>query len=139
MYQYGNVAFKYKKKQQQVSGTQNRKQPQHHPEPKRFSALEKLIYLLSVVFVIGVLGYILSLKATIAQINYEVQALERSKADIEERNAELQLQVAELSSPERILDIAINKLGLNIKETPVKILSVGEKKNAHRESNEMSR
>jgi cell division protein FtsL len=135
MYQYGNVAVQYQKVQQQRSNIRPKKQqqPQRNPEPKRFSTLEKITYLLSVILVVAVLGYILSLKASVAQINYEVQVLEKAKADIEEQNAELRLQVAELSSPERILDIAVNQLGLVRKDTPVKILSVGERRNQSRE------
>lgn len=135
MYQYGNVAVKYQKenqkrpniyKQPQKRNPQmnkNRPQPEQQAgAPKKIAAGEKILYLLGIMVAVTVLCMLLMNHASLAQINYEVQFLERELVTIQDRNDELRTEVAELSSPDRILSIARDG-GLHENESLVKVLS----------------
>ncbi|GAA0364577.1 cell division protein FtsL [Bacillus horti] len=138
MYQYGNVAVKYRKEQKnrpniykqpkKVPQTQPKKQirGQQSKKPlakKNILAGEKILYILGVILIVGALFILLGGNASIAQMNYETQFLEREIVTLSERNDELRVEIAELSSPERILTIAREEWGLEVNESPVKVLS----------------
>jgi cell division protein FtsL len=61
--------------------------------------------------------------ATISQYNYEIQSMERETAQIEERISNLQLEVATLSAPERLIKLAQEEWGMELNESTVRILS----------------
>lgn len=136
MYQYGNVAAKYQKENKNRPNIY--KQPNRIPQPKKkpnvqiqqqaapkqkIIASEKIIYLLGIILVVATLCLLLMGRATIVELNYEVQFLEKEYVTIHDRNSELRTEVAKLSSPDRILDIARNVWGLEVNESPVKVLS----------------
>jgi cell division protein FtsL len=129
MYQYGNVAVQYQKeKQKKPINKQNQQQHQHqqpHRNPVRpvISTGEKLLYILSIIVVVAVLSSLLMRMATISQYNYEIQSMERETAQIEERISNLQLEVATLSAPERIIKLAQDEWGMELNESTVRILS----------------
>jgi cell division protein FtsL len=51
-------------------------------------------------------------KVTIVQLGYKIEALEREKHDLERENRSLQIEASSLSSPARIEEIAIKRLGM---------------------------
>lgn len=123
MYQYGNVAVKYQ--------NQNRMKQQNPPEgrqaPKResYSAnRDKMIALFALLIIIAVLSLLMARGVLLSELNYELLALEEELVQLEEENAKLQVQVIQLSAPERILTIAEKELGMNLADArSVKILS----------------
>lgn len=131
MYQYGNVALKYQKRQKKMNHLRVVEQSHIQPqvEVKKeivyygISAGEKVLYIAALLLVVGCLSVLLAGNAQISQLNYEIQFLEKEIAQINELNAYLQLEVAELSSPERIIGIATTELGLNQEKSTVRILS----------------
>ncbi|WP_339062299.1 cell division protein FtsL [Tepidibacillus marianensis] len=84
---------------------------------------EKLIYLVAVLFVVSVASIIISNYAQIVEYNYSIQKQEQFIKKTQMENESLQLKIAELSSPERILAIAENKLGMKLNEQQVVMLS----------------
>lgn len=136
MYQYGNVALKYQNKR---SANELRfvKQVGHVAVKEQelvktgLSTGEKLLYIFAILLVVGSLSVILMGKAAISQLNYEIQFLEKEIAQIKDMNAMLQLEVAALSSPDRIIGIATSELGLNQEKSTVRILSHREDHHSH--------
>lgn len=133
MYQYGNVAVQYQNKKRRVRQTQLGHRPQFQPEPKKetvyygLSTGEKILYICAIFVFVSGLSILLASNATISQLNYEIQFLEKETANIEEMNSNLLLEVATLSSPDRIISIATSQLGLGQKDSTVRILSNNNK------------
>jgi cell division protein FtsL len=124
VYQYGNVAIQYqneKKKRPEIRRQQSQ-QPKMAPARQGISPGEKLLYILFILIVVAVLSVLLTRYATISQLNYEAQYLEKESIKIEERNSTLQLEVASLSAPDRIIAIAQEE-GMTLNKSTVKILS----------------
>jgi cell division protein FtsL len=125
MYQYGNVAVQYQKEKDRkpnTNGNQNR-QPQKNPVRLGISPREKIVYIFSIIIVVAVLSLLLMQMASVSQFNYEIQSLEKEITQIEERNSNLQLEVANLSAPERIIKLAQEEWGMSLNKSTVKILS----------------
>ncbi|WP_025028061.1 cell division protein FtsL [Caldalkalibacillus mannanilyticus] len=133
MYQYGNVAVQYQKEKkirpkQRHSNQPPKQQPkpnkQQHVSSQRkiLSSGEKLLYIACIIGIVVLLSMLLSRYATITQLNYEIQALEKEVKTIEEVNMNLELIVAEYSSPERIRKVAQEELGMVEKNPNVKVL-----------------
>lgn len=130
MYQYGNVAVQYQnhKRRKLQPKRKQQKRPEHRPAPQKSSGVgistgEKVLYILTIFLVVAVLSALLTANASISQMNYEIQHLEREVALIEEQNANLQLEITALSSPDRIIDIATNELGMMMRDSTVRIMS----------------
>lgn len=83
---------------------------------------EKLLFGLFVcaIAVCGVI--ILTNYATLYSVNKEIFMLENSIAEQTEVNDGLQLQVIELSAPDRILHIAKEELGMKLDDNNVKVI-----------------
>lgn len=124
MYQYGNVAVQYQneKRRSPEIHRKQKQQPKAAPVRHGISAGEKMLYILVIIIVVAVLSVLLTRYATISQLNYESQYLEKESVKIEERNAILHLEVASLSSPERIIAIAQEE-GMTHNKSTVRILS----------------
>lgn len=124
MYQYGNVAVQYQneKKKRPEKHRKQSQQPKVAPVRHGISTGEKLLYILFIIIVVTVLSVLLTRYATISQLNYEAQYLEKESVKIEERNSTLQLEVASLSAPERIIAIAQEE-GMTLNKSTVRILS----------------
>lgn len=143
MYQYGNVAVKYRQQQRRVP-TRNYTYalPQSHtkrtkavpqpgvqsntnalPRKSVFSSTEKITYLTAVLFIIGTLCYLMAQSAAISQTSYDLQTIEKDLAQIVVQNDHLEQEVMALSTPERILQIAQQELGMQAEASKVKILS----------------
>jgi len=95
------------------------------PKAKKYTMplQEKLIYLVAVLFVVSVASIIISNYAQIVEYNYAIQKQEQFIKKTQMENESLQLKIAELSSPERILAIAENRLGMKLNEQQVVMLS----------------
>ncbi len=84
---------------------------------------EKLLYLLSVMVIVCISGFILSRYAFISQMNYKIENIKENTVKTQEENSSLKLKVDELSKRERILDIAGRELGMTMKDSIVRVLS----------------
>jgi len=51
-------------------------------------------------------------KVKIVQLGYQIEALEKEKSDLERENRSLRIEAASLSSPARIEEIALKRLGM---------------------------
>ncbi len=121
-YTNGNLAYKQEVKINNVTRVSK-------PNENLILVKEKLFYLFSVVFVVVMASIVISNYAQIVEYNYSIQNVEKSIYQLQEENDNLQLKIAELSSPERIIDIAQNKLGMTVAEERIIVLSQNESMN----------
>ncbi len=98
-------------------------QPQHVREERRsiITPGEKILVGIFAMVFCFLAVHIVSTQAAIYDVNKEVQQVETSIEKQEKANSDLQLQVSELSTYERILEKA-KELGLNLKEQNVKVV-----------------
>jgi cell division protein FtsL len=80
------------------------------------------LYFTTLVGVVFATYLIISTYAAIYITNNEVHALERTIKNQTTNNEALQLQVTELSAPDRILKIATEKLGMTLNDKNVKVV-----------------
>lgn len=117
---YGNLAVKPEySPQKQTVVVQRRTVKVRHSLPVK----EKLSYLLLVVVIVAISGMLLSKYAMLAETNYKVQEVQLKIASIQKEIDLLQIEVARLSSPERILLVA-EQMGLTQREGNVKTVKV---------------
>ena len=112
----GNLAYKHFERQ---------KINKQYAEISRKSlpAAEKFFYLMSVIFIVALASIVISGYAQIAELNYEAQKLEKSIISSSDEIDNLERKIAELSSPERIIKIAQEKLGMVMDESQVIVLN----------------
>lgn len=117
---YGNLAIKPEytpaKKERVV---QQRKVTVRHSLPIK----EKLSYLLLVVVFVAISGILLSKYALLAETNYKVQDVNRQIASIQKEIDLLNIEVARLSAPDRILLVA-EQMGLTQRDGNVKTVKI---------------
>ena len=119
--QYGNLAVQLK--QDQALGTKKKSKVEKVTVKYGIPVEEKLLYLLSVIMVVCISGFILSRYALISQFNYDIENTKEVINSTHEENSSLRLKIDELSKRERILDIAQRELGMTMKNSTVRVLS----------------
>jgi cell division protein FtsL len=67
---------------------------------------------LAVLVIVAVLLLYVGGKVKIVQLGYQIEALEKEKRDLERENRALRIEAASLSSPARIEEIALKRLGM---------------------------
>ena len=67
--------------------------------------------LVALLIISGLLLYV-GAKVKIVQLGYQIEALEREKRELERANRSLLIEASSLSSPARIEEIAIKRLGM---------------------------
>jgi cell division protein FtsL len=67
---------------------------------------------LIVLLVITVLVLYVAGKVSIVRLGYRMEALEREKKDLERANRSLRIEASSLSSPARIEEIAVKRMGM---------------------------
>lgn len=118
---YGNLAVKLNQTERQKTSQQS-KPVKREKHSYGISVQEKLLYLLSIIVIVCILGFIISRYSLVSQLNYQIEKTKDSVNNIQEQNSSLKLKVDELSKRERILDIAQRELGMTAKDN-VKVLS----------------
>lgn len=93
---------------------------------KNISPKEKLIYIFSILLFVIVGGILLSRVAQAYENNYQIQQIKIQMNKLEQDNNLMQLQISELSAPERIIDIAKNQLGMVPNSSQVNIVENGQ-------------
>jgi len=117
VYTNGNLALKYNNENKRIS---TNKETLNQPT---MVMGEKLFYLFCVLFIVSLASIVIAGYAQIAKYNYSIQQLESSIKQNYEQNDQLQLKIAELSSPDRIIEIAQNDLGMALNEQQVIVLA----------------
>jgi cell division protein FtsL len=118
---YGNLAVKLNQTESQKN-SQPSKQIKQEKQSYGISVGEKLLYLLSIIVIVCILGFIISRYSLVSQMNYQIEKTKESVKNIQEQNSTLKLKIDELSKRERILDIAQRELGMTAQDN-VKVLS----------------
>lgn len=122
---YGNLALMPQETREPKPRTpKKRKVTIHYALPLK----EKLAYLLLLGAVVIVAGLILSRYALIAEENYQIEKIKQEITDIQKENELLRLQIAESSSPERILKIA-KEMGLTKQDGNVATVKIAGTEN----------
>jgi len=67
---------------------------------------------LIVLLVIAVLILYVAGKVSIVRLGYRIEGLEREKKELERANRSLRIEASSLSSPARIEEIAVKRLGM---------------------------
>ena len=67
---------------------------------------------LAVLVIVAALLLYVGGKVRIVQLGYQIEALEKEKRDLERENRALRIEAASLSSPARIEEIALKRLGM---------------------------
>ena len=122
-HQYGNLAVKVNQQQVQPKTKQATVKKPLPMQSYGMPIEEKLLYLLSVVVIVCISGFILSRYALISQMNYEIEKMKVTINQTQEDNSSLKLKVDELNKRERILKIAQEELGMTSKNSTVRVLS----------------
>jgi cell division protein FtsL len=78
-------------------------------ERSRRGSLRRLLIIL---LVIAMLILYVSGKVKIVRLGYQIEALEREKKELERSNRSLRIEASSLSSPARIEEIAIRRMGM---------------------------
>ncbi len=67
---------------------------------------------LIVLFIIAVLILYVAGKVSIVRLGYRIEGLEREKKELERANRSLRIEASSLSSPARLEEIAIKRMGM---------------------------
>jgi cell division protein FtsL len=67
---------------------------------------------LIVLLVIGVLILYVAGKVSIVRLGYQIEGFEREKKELERANRSLRIEASSLSSPARIEEIAVKRMGM---------------------------
>lgn len=115
-----NLARKQYEQIDQSLGTKELpvKKVRHHA---RISPGEKALFILFVLFVAFMAVKIISVQASIYEVNKDIQDVRASVQEQTKLNDDLSMQVAELSKYERVWKKA-QDLGLNLNENNVKVV-----------------
>ena len=88
---------------------------------KFLSALERVMYKLCIVIIILLIVSIVFSETTLAQINIEVQKLEKAVLDQQKTNDSLEMKIDEMTSLDNINEIS-NKYGLTYNSDNIKTI-----------------
>lgn len=122
---YGNLALMPQETREPKTRTpKKRKVTIHYALPLK----EKLAYLLLLGAVVIMAGLILSRYALIAEENYQIEKIKQEITDVQKENELLRLQIAQSSSPERILKIA-KEMGLTKQDGNVATVKIAGTEN----------
>ncbi|PSL50777.1 cell division protein FtsL [Salsuginibacillus halophilus] len=83
---------------------------------------EKLLLVIFVAVTALLAALIIANYAEMHAVDREVTSLEQSVYQQQEANESLQLQVSELSAPDRIVDYATNELGMSLNNENVEVV-----------------
>ncbi len=78
----------------------------------RLRIMDKLFVLVISGLAIAVSGVLVSKYVAVTELNYLRQELQKDITMYKEANTQMEMKIAEMSSPERIYDIAINEIGM---------------------------
>jgi len=92
--------------------------------------------LFALLIISGLLLYVGG-KVKIVQLGYQIEALEREKRELERANRSLLIEASSLSSPARIEEIAIKRLGM-VRPAKENVVIVKRKRDTENSKNQRS-
>ncbi|RXI98109.1 cell division protein FtsL [Anaerobacillus alkaliphilus] len=114
-----NLARQFETKQNHTISTNVQNKPLRK---NRITSGEKFLYFTTIFGIVFATYLVISTYASIYITNSEIHSLERSINEQITNNEALQLQVTELSAPDRILQIAKDQLGMTLNDKNVKVV-----------------
>ncbi|WP_078430653.1 cell division protein FtsL [Alkalihalobacterium alkalinitrilicum] len=117
-----NLARQYQQHPQKVQDQQQKQLKA--PKQRKFSVTkgEKGLVLLAVVAFSVAVTFIIANYASVYSVNRDIHNLQRDIQQQTQVNDGLQLQVIELSAPDRILHIATEQLGMSLDDNKVRVI-----------------
>ncbi|MFK3959394.1 cell division protein FtsL [Guptibacillus hwajinpoensis] len=119
-----NLAYKYQQQQTQKKQVET-KQQAVHVERGRITKGEKLLWMMLVLTFVAASIFMVSNYAKIYNLNTGLQQAEADQRAQVKQNEELQVKVTELSAPGRIVNIAEEKLGMELNDQNVEVINKG--------------
>ncbi|WP_283152275.1 cell division protein FtsL [Guptibacillus hwajinpoensis] len=119
-----NLAYKYQQQQTQKRQVET-KQQSVHVERGRITKGEKLLWMMLVLTFVAASIFMVSNYAKIYNLNTGLQQAEADQRAQVKQNEELQVKVTELSAPGRIVNIAEEKLGMELNDQNVEVINKG--------------
>ena len=119
-----NLAYKYQQQQTQKRQVET-KQQSVHVERGRITKGEKLLWMMLVLTFVAASIFMVSNYAKIYNLNTGLQQAEADQRAQVKQNEELQVKVTELSAPGRIVNIAEDKLGMELNDQNVEVINKG--------------
>lgn len=117
-----NVAYQLRERQEQTQQRINKPSTVIVEKGRITKGEVMLLTALAIVFFFASI-FVISNYATIQSLNRDVHVLQSEIDNKVRTNEDLQLQVKELSEPERIMSIAKKELGLTLDEKNVKVIT----------------
>lgn len=114
-----NLAYKVQQEKQFVEQTQP---SQKKLFQRRITKGEKVLWTAALIGLLAAAIYMVSTYATIYSLDQNIAQMQFEAQSQTKVNGELQQKVSELSRPERIYNIAKNKLGMTFKKDSVKVI-----------------
>jgi cell division protein FtsL len=119
-----NLAYKYQQQQQTQKQVETKKQAVY-VERGRITKGEKMLWMMLVLTFVAASIFMISNYATIYNLNTNLQQAEADQRGQMKQNEELQVKVTELSAPGRIVNIAEEKLGMELNDQNVEVINKG--------------
>ncbi|WP_273850319.1 cell division protein FtsL [Guptibacillus spartinae] len=119
-----NLAYKYQQQQQTQKQVETKKQAVY-VERGRITKGEKMLWMMLVLTFVAASIFMVSNYATIYNLNTSLQQAEADQRVQSKQNEELQVKVTELSAPGRIVNIAEEKLGMELNDQNVEVINKG--------------
>ncbi|TLS35236.1 cell division protein FtsL [Pseudalkalibacillus caeni] len=118
-----NLAYKIQQKQVQEKKQKVQQQPQTVVVPRsRVTRGEKLLWVVLTCCFLMASIMVVSNYASIYNTNTEIQKIEAKQNQFAKTNEELSFTVKELSSPDRIMQVAKDKLGMTFSDKNVQVV-----------------
>ncbi len=119
-----NLAYKYQQQHQTQKQVETKKQAVY-VERGRITKGEKMLWMMLVLTFVAASIFMVSNYATIYNLNTGLQQAEADQRAQVKQNDELQVKVTELSAPGRIVNIAEEKLGMQLNDQNVEVINKG--------------
>ncbi|WP_270181782.1 cell division protein FtsL [Alkalihalobacillus sp. CinArs1] len=119
-----NLAYKYQQQHSQKEQVEVQKKAVYI-QRGRITKGEKLLWMMLSIAVVAASIIMISNYASIYNINTSIQQIEAKQQAQMKQNEELQVKVTELSAPDRIIDIAEEKLGMQLNDQNVEVINRG--------------
>ncbi|WP_377889357.1 cell division protein FtsL [Alkalihalobacillus sp. R86527] len=119
-----NLAYKYQQQHSEKQQVEAQKKAVY-VQRGRITKGEKLLWMMLSIAVVAASIIMISNYASIYNINTSIQQVEVKQQAQMKQNEELQVKVTELSAPDRIIDIAEEKLGMQLNDQNVEVINRG--------------
>ncbi len=120
-----NLAYKYQQQQTQRQVETKQQSQSVYIERGRITKGEKMLWMMLVLSFVAASIFMVSNYAKIYNLNTSLQQVEADQRAQMKQNEELDVQVTELSAPDRIVNIAEEELGMKLNDQNVEVINKG--------------